>query len=304
MAGNAYFTNFITAGGNVNVNGELDVSGNTNLRGTVSFAGNIITTMNSFSVKDTLGNFLINAYNWAGSNTTAISHSVGNRGSFTHFYSPVTHAGLNTDSYQLFWYPSAGQGGQGSTGTVFGLWDLNPVQNYWKINLPVDITTQLDVTNGISIGGAALVDGATTYNLSIPGGTNQRMGNLSLNTINATGNINAGGNLTVTGTFNYPTQVSYPQSPAGQPFKSYRRFQTGVTGEIFQFNNLIVPSKSRTATPNRSESGSVPTTISAPILFAKAIAIDNASGSSGFGDFTVGKSPFGSACSGTIFTSV
>jgi glucose/arabinose dehydrogenase len=168
MTGNAYFTNFITAGGNVNVNGELDVSGNTNLRGTVSFGGNIITTMNSFSVKDSLGNFLINASNWAGSNTTAISHSVGNRGIFTHFYSPVTHSGLNTDSYQLFWYPSAGQGGQGSTGTVFGLWDLNPVQNYWKIDLPVNIRTKLDVTNGISIGGSALSDGTTTYNLSIP----------------------------------------------------------------------------------------------------------------------------------------
>ena len=66
----------------------------------------------------------------------------------------------------------------------------------------------------------------------------------------------------------------------------------------------MLPSKSRTATPKRSESGSVPTTISAPILFAKAIAIDKASGSSGFGDFTVGKSPSGSACSGTIFTSL
>ena len=52
----------------------------------------------------------------------------------------------------------------------------------------------------------------------------------------------------------------------------------------FPFNNLIFPSKSRTATPNRSESGSVPTTISAPIFSANAIAIDNASGSSGFGE--------------------
>ena len=33
MTGNAYFTNFITAGGSVNVDGNLDVGGNTNLRG-------------------------------------------------------------------------------------------------------------------------------------------------------------------------------------------------------------------------------------------------------------------------------
>ena len=37
---------------------------------------------------------------------------------------------------------------------------------------------------------------------------------------------------------------------------------------------------------------------------AKAKAIVSASGSSGFGETTVGKSPFGSACSGTILTSV
>ena len=39
MTGNAYFTNYITAGGNVNVNGDLDVSGNTNLRGGVNAYG-------------------------------------------------------------------------------------------------------------------------------------------------------------------------------------------------------------------------------------------------------------------------
>jgi len=36
MTGNAYFTNFINAGGNVNVNGELDVSGNANFRSGVN----------------------------------------------------------------------------------------------------------------------------------------------------------------------------------------------------------------------------------------------------------------------------
>jgi sugar lactone lactonase YvrE len=41
MAGNAYFTNFITAGGNVNVNGDLDVSGNTDLRGVANVYGSL-----------------------------------------------------------------------------------------------------------------------------------------------------------------------------------------------------------------------------------------------------------------------
>jgi len=57
-----------------------------------------------------------------------------------------------------------------------------------------------------------------------------------------------------------------------------------------------------TASPTRSLSGSVPTTISAFIFSAKAVAIAKASGSSGFGDFTVGKFPSGTSCSATIFT--
>jgi streptogramin lyase len=36
MTGNSYFTNYITAGGSVNVNRDLDVSGNTDLRGALS----------------------------------------------------------------------------------------------------------------------------------------------------------------------------------------------------------------------------------------------------------------------------
>ena len=53
----------------------------------------------------------------------------------------------------------------------------------------------LYVGGSISIGGAALSDGngTTAYNLSMPGGTNQRMGNVLLNTIQTTGNISAGG---------------------------------------------------------------------------------------------------------------
>ena len=57
-----------------------------------------------------------------------------------------------------------------------------------------------------------------------------------------------------------------------------------------------------TAIPKRSQSGSVPITISAFSFLAKSIAIFNASGSSGFGETTVGKSPLGSACSSTMVT--
>ena len=64
----------------------------------------------------------------------------------------------------------------------------------------------------------------------------------------------------------------------------------------------MFPSRSFTAIPTRSLSGSVPITISAWVLFAKSIAIFNASGSSGFGDFTVGKSPLGASCSFTVST--
>ena len=61
---------------------------------------------------------------------------------------------------------------------------------------------------------------------------------------------------------------------------------------------------SLTAIPNRSESGSVPITISALILSANSNAIFNAAGSSGLGDFTVGKFPSGLRCSSTMVTSV
>ena len=70
----------------------------------------------------------------------------------------------------------------------------------------------------------------------------------------------------------------------------------------FPFINFMFPSVSLTATPNRSQSGSVPIRISASILSAKAVAIFKASGSSGFGDVTVGKSPSGRLCSSTICT--
>ena len=54
-----------------------------------------------------------------------------------------------------------------------------------------------------------------------------------------------------------------------------------------------------TAIPTRSASGSVARTNCAPISFAFSIARFNADGSSGFGDFTVGKFPSIIFCSST-----
>ena len=68
------------------------------------------------------------------------------------------------------------------------------------------------------------------------------------------------------------------------------------------FNSCSSPLRLRTATPIRSASGSVPTTISASFASARAVAIASAAGSSGFGDLTVGKSPEGTICSSTVRT--
>ena len=70
----------------------------------------------------------------------------------------------------------------------------------------------------------------------------------------------------------------------------------------FPFNKIILLSRPLTATPTLSLSGSVPITMSPSTFSAKSKAILSASGSSGFGDFTVGKSPLGSRCSSTICT--
>ncbi len=72
----------------------------------------------------------------------------------------------------------------------------------------------------------------------------------------------------------------------------------------FPFRMVMLPSASRTAMPKRSQSGSVPITISAFSLFAKSMAICSASGSSGLGETTVGKSPSGFAWASTTVTLV
>ncbi len=64
-------------------------------------------------------------------------------------------------------------------------------------------------------------------------------------------------------------------------------------------SSRIAPAASRTATPIRSQSGSVATTRSACCSRASAIASVSASAFSGFGLFTVGKRPSNAACSAT-----
>jgi sugar lactone lactonase YvrE len=47
MTGNSYFTNYINAGGNVNMNRDLDVSGNTDLRGVTNVYGTLTANSNT-----------------------------------------------------------------------------------------------------------------------------------------------------------------------------------------------------------------------------------------------------------------
>ena len=123
--------------------------------------------------------------NWSGQGSLALSCAAGNRGVYTHYYAQENNGAVTQDSYQLWWYPGRGQGGLGGSGLYNNVWDLNAAQNYWNVYIPMNLG------KGLSIAGAVLSDGTGTYNLSIPGGTNQRMGNLTLNSIQATGNIAA-----------------------------------------------------------------------------------------------------------------
>ena len=65
-------------------------------------------------------------------------------------------------------------------------------------------------------------------------------------------------------------------------------------------SRVILPRSSRTPTPMRSQSGSVPITMSAFFSFASSTAIASAGAFSGFGDSTVGKRPSKTSCSGTV----
>jgi len=65
-------------------------------------------------------------------------------------------------------------------------------------------------------------------------------------------------------------------------------------------SSTILPEPSRTPTPIRSQSGSVPMMASAPIRSARSEAIFKAGAFSGFGEATVGNRPSGMSCSGTV----
>ena len=67
--------------------------------------------------------------------TTAVTSRAGQRGTFTQYYNKNTGGGLTQDSYELWWYPTAGQGGLGGNNLYNQVWNLNPVANYWNINI-------------------------------------------------------------------------------------------------------------------------------------------------------------------------
>ena len=85
-------------------------------------------------------------------------------------------------------------------------------------------------------------------------------------------------------------------------FHFFNKKATIITMVWLPLSNCILPSEFRTATPNLSQSGSVPITISAFSFSASSKAIFSAAGSSGFGEATVGKSPSGFSCSFTKWT--
>ena len=70
------------------------------------------------------------------------------------------------------------------------------------------------------------------------------------------------------------------------------------------FSSTYSPCLLRSATPMRSESGSVANTRSAPSRAASSMAFDMVLRSSGLGDSTVGKLPSTTDCSGTSVTFV
>jgi hypothetical protein len=177
--------------GTTNPTAKLDVSGNLRIQGNASFEGGITFktdvwhTSSDGALRLNFGNNGSSFYQTRNEhvfrkatassnpygeldlffiggdgNTSAISGRAPGRGNFTHFYTGTAAGGLERDSYQLYWYPSAGQGGQGIAGTIFQLWDLNPVQNYWNIHLPVHIHRNLTVTGGVSVSGSVSVNGS------------------------------------------------------------------------------------------------------------------------------------------------
>lgn len=91
--------------------------------------------------------------NWADQGTLALACAAGNRGTFTHYYGQTTYAGVNQDSYELWWYPGQGQGGLGGSGTTNQVWNLNAAQNYWNVYIPMNLGRDLRVNGEINVSG-------------------------------------------------------------------------------------------------------------------------------------------------------
>ncbi len=92
-----------------------------------------------------------------------------------------------------------------------------------------------NIETGLSISQSPLVDGVTTYNLSIPGATNQRMGNLSLTSIQTSGNVNIGTKA------NFATNLWNTSSDTVQRFYFKENSGTffGSGDGIYRFQNIL-----------------------------------------------------------------
>ena len=118
--------------------------------------------------------------NWAGQGSLALSCAAGNRGTFTHYYSQSTSYGVSQDSYELWWYPGQGQGGLGGSGTTNQVWNLNAAQNYWNVNIPMNLGRDLRAgANVTCVGNMSVGGNLTTNNLTVNGTLNANIGVLT-----------------------------------------------------------------------------------------------------------------------------
>ena len=168
VSGQMVVSDYVTLNDDLDVSGKLMVNGEIIASSNLFITGNITATSN-VSISRMLS--IYNQYN-AANNIPILGTDLGQT------ITPGIKVGiLNIGAYYANNSPVIwSEGGliiQASNGAV---------------SIP---RNDLSVGGGISVGAAELIDGPTTYNLSIPGGTNQRMGNLSLNSIQATGNIAA-----------------------------------------------------------------------------------------------------------------
>jgi cytoskeletal protein CcmA (bactofilin family) len=150
---NAKFTpDGINSSGNIGVNCPLDtnyslkVNGPTLLSGQVTFAADTNITSSDgvrrfyfdnnsgtyFGSSNSTYYFQNNTSNVnfisIGTDTTS-SYITGNatgRGNYTQYFTGNGGSGLSLDHYELWWYPSVGQGANNSTGTTFAMFKINP----------------------------------------------------------------------------------------------------------------------------------------------------------------------------------